>query len=184
MKKAQLTAFIISALLFSSVEFGCRPTDTEKKVEQKDSVEKLSEKPNSTQLLNGIELNAKEVEVYRASLSLETGDLVPSNNTVALGDRISMTLNIINGWKEIDGKSFLGASEIITTDNGTTLLDTGDLFASNDEGLTASDAKLISLKARVTDSPAVPVEYYMVSFRVWDKKGNGEITGKYKFYIK
>jgi len=187
MKKGQLTALIIFAIVFTSCEFKCNiGKDTEKKDQQKDStIQKSSNKNNSPQTLNGIELSTNEVQVNRAFLSLESGNLVPSDNTVALGEKISLVINIDNGWKEIDGKSFIGASEKITTDNGTTLLDTGDMFAAYDQtGLDPTDAKVITLKAIITSKPSGPVEYYVVNFRVWDKKGNGEITGKYKFYIK
>ncbi|MEJ0103250.1 MAG: hypothetical protein WDO19_12130 [Bacteroidota bacterium] len=27
-------------------------------------------------------------------------------------------------------------------------------------------------------------DYFLVSFRVWDKKGTGEVTGSYKLYLK
>ena len=103
---------------------------------------------------------------------------------VALGEKISLILNIENGWTEIDGKSFIGATEKITTDNGSVILDSDDLFASYDQGMNASNAKIITLKARITQAPAIPVDYYIVNFKVWDKKGSGVITGKYKFYIK
>lgn len=183
MRIKQLTALAITSVIFSSCEFKCQLGDTGKKEGQKEVVEKPTEKQNP-QLLNGIELTAQGVQVYRASLSLESGDLLPSNNTVALGEKISLILNIENGWTEINGKSFIGATEKITTDNGSGILDSDDLFASYDQGMNANDAKIITLKARITKASAIPVDYYIVNFKVWDKKGSGVITGKYKFYIK
>ena len=183
MRIKQLTALAITSIIFSSCEFKCQIGDVGKKDEQKEVVEKPTEKQNP-QLLNGIELNAEGIQVYRASLSLESGDLLPSGNTVALGEKISLILNIEKGWTEIDDKSFIGATEKITTDNGSVILDSDDLFAAYDQGINASDAKVITLKARITQASAIPVDHYIVTFRVWDKKGRGVITGKYKFYIK
>lgn len=183
MRIRKLTALAITSIIFSSCEFKCQLGDTGKKEEKKEVIEKPTEK-QSPQLLNGIELNTHDVQVYRASLSLESVDLLPSNNTVVLGEKISLILNIAKGWTEIDGKSFIGASEKITTDNGSVILDSDDLFAAYNQGMNATDAKVITLKARITKAPAIPVDYYIVNFKVWDKKGSGVISGKYKFYIK
>ena len=183
MRIKQLTALAITSVIFCSCEFKCKLGNTGKKEEQKEVVETPTEK-QKTQLLNGIELDQQGVQVYRASLSLESGDLLPPDNTVALGEKISLILNIEKGWAEIDGKSFIGATEKITTNNGSVILDSDDLFAAYNQGMSAGDAKVITLKARITKSPAIPVNYYIVIFKVWDKKGSGVITGKYKFYIK
>ena len=183
MKYQQLTLLILITLFLSACEFKCQVGNMDKKEET--STNPASQKAVTPKTLNGIELNAKDVQVSRAFLSLDNGELVPSDNTVSLGEKISLVINIDNGWKETAGKCFIGASEKITTDNGTELLSTGDMFSSyNETGLDATDAKVITLKARITSAPPGPVEYYMVNFRVWDKKGNGEITGKYKFHVR
>ena len=187
MKRSQLSLFLVLAITLCSCEFKCQVgnlQDNPKNDSTKRTVNTI-QNGSDTKTLNGIELHSREVQVNRAFLSLEGGDLVPADNTVVLGDKISLIINIDNGWKEVDGKSFIGASERITTDIGTELLNTGDMFDSySASGLDVTDAKVITLKARITSAPAVPVAYYVVNFRVWDKRGNGEITGKYQFYIK
>ena len=186
MKRSQLPLFLLLAITLCSCKFKCQVGNLQD-TPKTDSTNRMVNTMNGsdTKTLNGIELHSREVQVNSAFLSLEGGDLLPSNNTVVLGDKISLIININNGWKEVDGKSFIGASERITTDTGTELLNTGDMFESYSEnGLDATDAKVVTLKARITSAPAVPVAFYVVNFRVWDKKGNGEITGKYHFYIK
>lgn len=187
MRKGQLTALIILAIVFTSCKFDCQMGSTEKKEEGKNNTNPIpSDKNQGTpKTLNGIELHTNGVQVYSASLSLDNGNLVPSDNTVALGEKINLMINVESGWKEIDGKSFVGASETITSDNGTVLLETGDMLSAYTEtGMDATDAKVITLKARITSLATPPAEYYVVNFRVWDKKGDGEITGKYKFYVR
>jgi hypothetical protein len=137
---------------------------------------------NKTQVLNDISIETKgSVEVYRAFLSFESGDLVPSSNATSLGKPVYLNLNITKGWKEDEGTVSLGASERISSDNGTVFLDEPDLF-QNYNSISAEDAKFIRLKA-VVNSKTGPIKYFVVDYKVWDKKGDGVITGSYKFYV-
>lgn len=137
---------------------------------------------NKTQLLNDISIETKgSVEVYRAFLSFESGDLVPSSNVTSLGKPVYLNLNITKGWKEDEGTVSLGASERISSDNGTVFLDEPDLF-QNYNSISAEDAKFIRLKA-VVNSKTGPIKYFVVDYKVWDKNGDGVITGSYKFYV-
>lgn len=185
MKKRQLIAFILAAILLTSCEFKCQVGNPGKKEPgTNDSTNQQGKKDNSLRkTLNGIELNAKGVQVHQAYLALENGDLISSDNTVSLGEKVVLTLNS-EGWKSESGKTFIGISQTITTHTGATVLETGDMFAKYDEtGIAAEYANLLKLKAYITETKP-EIEYFNVVFRVWDKKGDGEITGKYKFYIK
>jgi hypothetical protein len=137
---------------------------------------------NKTQFLNDISIEPKGgVEVYRTFLSFESGDLVPFSNVTSLGKPVFLNLNITKGWKEDEGTVSLGASERISSDNGTVFLDEPDLF-QNYNSISAEDAKFIRLKA-VVNSKTGPIKYFVVDFKVWDKNGDGVITGSYKFYV-
>jgi hypothetical protein len=143
--------------------------------------EEVSEE-NKTQILNDVSIETKgDVEVYRTFLSYESGNLVPSSNKTSLGQPVYLNLNITKGWKENEGTVSLGASERISSDNGTVFLDEPDLF-QNYNSLSAEDAKFIRLKALI-NSKSGPIKYFVVDYRVWDKNGNGAITGSYKFYV-
>lgn len=185
MKKGKLIPLIIVALVFTSCEFKCELGNTEKKEDGKTTTSQTQPDKNdsSPKRLNGIELNSKEIQVNQAYLALESGDLVPSTNTVSLGEKIVLIINS-NGWKNINNKSYIGISQTITTNTGATVLETGDMFAKYDEtGINAEYTNLLKLKAYITETKP-EIEYFKVNFRVWDKKGSGEITGNYKFYIK
>ncbi len=151
--------------------------------QQKDDEKTTEDKEeNKTQVLNDIAVGTSgDVEVYRAFLSYESGDLVPSSNTTSLGKPIYLNLNITKGWKEENGEVSLGASERISTDNGTVILDEADLFRSY-TSLRADDAKFVRLKA-VINNMSGPIKYFVVDYKVWDKNGDGVITGSYKFSI-
>lgn len=184
MKKGQLIAFIVTAIVLSSCEFKCQVGNPGKKEPgTNDSTNKQANNGNLRKTLNGIEFNAKGVQVHQAYLALESGDLISSDNTVSLGEKVVLTINS-EGWKNESGKTFIGISQTITTHTGATVLETGDMFSKYDEtGIAAEYANLLKLKAYITETKP-EIEYFNVVFRVWDKKGDGEITGKYKFYIK
>lgn len=153
----------------------------EKKEEKEDDVKDEKEE-TKTQVLNDISIETEgSVEVYRAFLSYQSGDLVPSSNVTSVGKPVYLNLNITKGWKEEMGEVSLGAAEKISTDNGTVLLDEPDLF-QNYKSLNADDAKFIKLKA-VVDNMNGPIKYFVVDYKVWDKNGDGVIKGSFKFYV-
>jgi hypothetical protein len=138
---------------------------------------------NDAGILNDISIETKGgVEVYKAFLSYESEeDLVPSSNVTSIGKPVYLNLNITKGWKEDEGTVSLGASERISSNNGTVFLDEPDLF-QNYSSISAEDAKIIRIKALVK-SKTGPIRYFVVDYKVWDKNGDGVITGSYKFYV-
>jgi hypothetical protein len=71
---------------------------------------------------------------------------------------------------------YVGASMIVSDENGNELLNESDLFAHyEDEGLTPQDAGVLSLSLS-TGSPMEAGKTYNWTMRIWDKRGKGEIT--------
>jgi hypothetical protein len=140
---------------------------------------------NTSQIMNNIEIKATGgVKVYRAFLRDDQGNLI-KDNTVGIGENVVLVINVEEGWQEEGGRSWIGASEVVSSDNGTEIMNTGDMLARyDDSGLSADDAKFVALKAVVTDISGGVVDHFVVNFRVWDKKGSGEITGSYKFRLR
>lgn len=144
--------------------------------------EKVSKEESQTKVLNDISIEAERgVEVYRAFLSYESGDLVPSSNATSLGKPVYLNLHVTKGWKEEMGEVSIGASEKISTDNGAVIFDEPDFF-KNYTSISADDAKFIKLKA-VVNSMSGPIRYFVVDYKVWDKNGDGVINGNYKLYV-
>lgn len=131
---------------------------------------------------NGIQVKADGgLIVEQAWLQYANGPLIRDNNIINLGEKIHIHF-VIHGWKGVDGDISIGASEKITTDEGQTFLDEGDLFARYDKLPLEAVGKL-SLSA-VVDNIDRLVDYFRVDFRIWSKMyPEQEINGYYLFYI-
>lgn len=130
---------------------------------------------------NGIRLKEKGLKIEQAYLTYEDGSLVSNDNKIDLNQKVIIRL-IIDGWKEENGRVMPGATEKLTTSEGQVFLDEKDLFASYTDGVDAKDAKHITLSAVITRLDKL-YDYFLVEFRVWDKKGGGELSGSYKLYL-
>jgi hypothetical protein len=180
----QLVLLIFCGLLLSSCEFNCSIGKNKDAAEKDKPVASSTVEKNGTTLTNNIELTAKGVKVKKATLLLPDNSRLPDDNMVHLNQRIKMVLFLEDGWTLKDGKNYVGASEKIVASSGEVLLDKEDLFADYTEtGVDPEDAKLVSLIAAITQE-SKNSSYYEVSFRVWDKAGDAEITGSYRFSIK
>jgi len=131
---------------------------------------------------NGIQLKENGLKVEQAFLLFEDGKLMPADNKVDVGQWVGLRL-ILNGWQKKEGKVFVDAEEQITTSDGKQLLDQKNLFKDYAEGLSSEDAKALTLSARITAIDKL-YDYFTVTFRVWDKQSQKEISGSYKLYLK
>jgi hypothetical protein len=132
---------------------------------------------------NDIELDAQNVRVTQAYLTDENRNVLESN-AVGLNENIYCTVRLDTGWTKYGDKSFVGASEKIMTEDGNVILDVPDLFKEYTEsGVSAEDAKVLSVSAVITKKQP-GVDNYKVQFRMWDKKGDGEVKGSFKFKVK
>lgn len=133
-------------------------------------------------ILNNIVLEEKGgLKVSSAFLADEAGRLINPQNIIPAGKPVYLTLVIKEGW-EVD-KNFVspGAVQTITTHNGEPVLESGDLFAASPR-ITAEDASRLQLKVLLKTSRP-DIRFYVVRFRIWDKKGKGEITGEYRLEV-
>jgi hypothetical protein len=175
---AAIYVIVVSSFLLSSCEFRCS-------VGEKKEPPAARDEKTGVRLSNEIALQPDGVKVDKAYLVFEDGSRVPDGNIVDFSKAVKLVLIIDKGWKETDGKVMLGASEKIEVESGEILLDEKDLFAAYTDGINATDAKTISLTARVTLTREIkPLTTFIVSFRVWDKNSNAFIQGQYKLYSK
>ena len=177
-------SYFTLCVILSSCEFKCsvgngagepdKPKTSSNKVVTKDG----------TILTNDISLDAHNIKVKKASLLFPDETQVPDGNSIGLNTKVWVYLYLEDGWKVKDKKVFVGASESLTTDTGDKVVDVDDLFKEYDQsGIDPEDAKIIRLAAIVKQENS-DVKYYKVNFRVWDKNGDADITGHYRFYIK
>jgi hypothetical protein len=180
MKKNHCFLFAL-AFIITGCEFHCSMGSNE--VKGKSVSNNESGGLTGAIIKNDIELEANDVKVSKAYLMDEQHHYI-EENMADVGQNVILTVELDTGWTKIDGKSFIGASERIIESNGNVLLDSEDLFKDYDAvGLDSKIASLINLTAVVSKKSSND-NLYTVHFKVWDKKGKGSVSGKYKLQIR
>ena len=171
--------FIVLSVFLQSCEFNCSIG------KKKDEVKGTAKVKDGTRIYNDIQLQTNKLKVSKAYLVMKDGSAMPEGNLVDFEKPINVQLVIDEGWTEQNGKVFLGASEKIAAEDGTVILDEKDLFSGKySDGISATDAKEVGLTASLTLKKGLPPATFTVSFKVWDKKGEGYVEGSYKLYSK
>ena len=176
-----VTAFLLIfciGFFLQSCEFNC---SIGKKDEEIKGVAKVKE---GARIYNNIELTSPGLKISKAYLVYEGGGRVPDDNFVDFKKWIKMQLQVDSGWVVNNGKIMLGASEKIIAENGTVILEENDLFKKYPDGIAAEDAKFIVLSAGVNLKEGAAPTSFTVSFKVWDKNGNGYAEGSYQLFSK
>lgn len=176
MRKAILTVMVAGSLLM-----GCK-SDSKGEKSAPAAEERISYTNGQGALIsNGITLQTRDVQVSRAFLLYDNSTLVPPGNKTTVGRAVKLRLLVEKGWTEEDGKVSLGASETIRTDKDQVVLDEKDLFAATPP-LDARAARDITLTATISKLGSRQ-HHFVVSFRVWDKRGSREIRGSYRLFV-
>ena len=113
---------------------------------------------NGVIIKNDIDLEVTGVKLKQAYLA-DTDNKTLAENKAAVGERI-------------------------LTSAGRVVVSADDIFKDQELSvMDARDTKEISLSAVITEADP-GLNNFEVHFRVWDKKSNGEVKGKYKFSLK
>lgn len=170
-----LLFYTASLLLFN----GCQLPD---KNDQKVALPAVQTNSRA-QILNGITVHETGgLSISRAFLATESGELLNARNLISVGETVYLTLVVAQGWMAENGIISLGASQTITTDKGEPVLSSPDLFAGNAQ-VEEAKAGQVRLKTVITNSRS-DTRTFEVRYRVWDKKGSGEVNGSYQLQIK
>lgn len=172
----------LAAAIITGCEFKCWVGDNGK-TETKEVSSSESNGPLKGAIIkNDIVLDAKNVKVKEAYLVNESGTFI-SKNEIPLGEDISCVVILDTGWAKLGDKSFVGISEKLMTEEGVVILDEADLLKDNEAtGVSATDAKVLSVSGKITQKKS-GIDDYKMQFRMWDKKGDGEVTGSFKFKV-
>ena len=169
MKSSLLVATVVA---FSFLLTGCT---LQVKTDNKDT-------SSGGKVRNGIQIQENGLHAEQAFLLKEDGSLIADDNKVQVGEQVLLRL-IVSGWKEENGVVFPEASEKIGTNTGTVFLDEPALLAQSiPNGTTLENAKVLTLYATITKLNQL-YDYFVVSFKVWDKKTDKSLSGSYKLYI-
>lgn len=172
--RANLPFYTFLFLLF----IGCQLPD---KKDQK--VARPAEQTNSrAQILNRVTVHESGgLKISRAFLTTESGELLNARNRISVGETVYLNLVVAQGWMAENGVVSPGASQTITTGEGEPVLSSPDLFGGN-APIEEAKAGQIRLKTIITNSRP-DTRTFVVRYRVWDKKGSGEVTGSYQLHM-
>ena len=131
---------------------------------------------------NGIEIKEDGLHVEEAFLTNSDSVAISDDNKVQVGERVCLRM-ILKGWKEDKGEIFMDASQKVTTSSGITLTSNPSIF-----GITlmygsvpaGADHVLLYQTIGKLDKP---VDYILISFKVWDKTTNKSVSGSYKLHV-
>jgi hypothetical protein len=131
---------------------------------------------------NGIELRTNGVLVQQAFLTHEDGSSVDESNTTTLNKKIKINF-VVQGWREQNGQVALEANEKVITSDGDVIMDEKELFSKGGmKTLSPVDAQFPRLTVEVNGRRKLH-EYYLVSFKIWNKGTDQWIEGEYKFRL-
>lgn len=174
---------VCMAAMLASCEFSVSTKKDDKTTTKEISSSESSGPLTGATIKNDIDLDAKGVKVKEAYLMNKDRNLLTSNEA-SVGEDIRCVVVLDTGWTKYDGKSYIGASEKIISGSGKVVLDEADLFKDYTEsGVSSTDAEVLSVLASITRKEP-GIDDYKVQFRMWDKKGSGEVTGSFKFKVK
>lgn len=183
MKKLKLLYLFMSCIVFCSCDFKCSVGDNKSGIKTKTVTSKDNTTLNGAIIKNDIDLDVTGVKLKEAYLV--DADYKPlAENKAGVGEKIYLIIKMDTGWVKENGKSFIGASERILTSAGRVVVSADDIFKDQEAtGLDAADTEEISLSALITQADP-GLNDFEVQFRVWDKRSNAEVKGKYKFSLK
>jgi hypothetical protein len=118
--------------------------------------------------------NSKKKEAeskYKNHILLESKGFKIKEAFLAFNDLIIL---VDSGWNAEDGKIYPGVGQKVETNDGTHIFNKPDLMESHPGGIPAEDGSRVTVQA-VINSADKNYEYFLVSFRVWDKKSESEI---------
>ena len=181
MKKLTLVYAAIGCIVLNSCTFSVGDKKAELKTKTVTSEDNTT--LNGATIKNDIEVDATGVKVKE--VYLVDAEYKPlTENKARVGEKIHIVIKMDTGWVKENGKSFIGASERILTSSGKVIVSADDIFKEQElTGLDPEDTKVISLSAIITQADP-GIDNFEVQFRVWDKKGTGEVKGKYYFSLK
>ena len=181
MKKLKLFHLFVLCIIFCSCNFTAG--DKNAGVTTKEVTSKDNTTLNDAIIKNNTDLDATGVKLKEAYLA-DASYKPLAENKAGIGEKIYLVIKMDTGWVKENGKSFIGASEKILTSSGRVVVSADDIFKDQEvTGIDARNTKEISLSAVITEADP-GLNDFEVRFRVWDKKSNGEVKGKYYFSLK
>jgi len=144
---------------------------------------KNKKKETASKYKNNILLESKGFKIKEAFLAFNDSSRVADDNKVTIGQHVNLIILIDSGWNAEDGKIYPGVGQKVETNDGTHIFEKTDLMEAHPGGIPVEDGSRATVQA-VINTADKQYDYFLVSFRVWDKKSENEISGSYKLHVK
>ena len=137
----------------------------------------------NTDLMSGLKISNDGLSYADGYLTIDKAKL--TSNEFPLEKQVYLYLEGVEGFTVTDDKAFVGASFVITDENGKEQAKNADMFEStNETGVSAAEIKSgFSISIVVDESYEVGKKYIWKS-KIWDKKGKGVIETESSFVVK
>ena len=133
-------------------------------------------------LITGLSVSNQDLNYENASVYVEGNKT--TDTEFPIKSMLELRVEGINGFTEENGVVYVGASMTVSDIDNNEILNYPDLFSEYDStGFSPMDAKQITLTLTTAD-PLVSGHKYIWRTRIWDKKGNGEITTEMEMGLK
>ena len=144
---------------------------------------KNKKKETASKYKNNILLESKGFKIKEAFLAFNDSTRVADDNNVTIGQHVNLIILVDSGWNAEDGKIYPGVGQKVETNDGTHIFEKTDLMEAHPGGIPVEDGSRATVQA-VINTADKEYDYFLVSFRVWDKRSESEITGSYKLHVK
>ena len=144
---------------------------------------KNKKKETASKYKNNILLESKGFKIKEAFLAFNDSSRVADDNKVTIGQHVNLIILIDSGWNAEDGKIYPGVGQKVETNDGTHIFEKTYLMEAHPGGIPVEDGSRATVQA-VINTADKQYDYFLVSFRVWDKKSENEISGSYKLHVK
>jgi len=133
---------------------------------------------------DNIQYDSKVFHVKKAYLSVNGKDPVPADFRAEINQNVYLQIEVDpKDWTIEEERIYPGVYEKVESDDKKHVFVQEDMMKDYEGGIAASDGWLITVMAVVRDVDK-HYDHFTVNFRVWDKRGKGEITGMYNLYLK
>ncbi len=133
----------------------------------------------NTDLITGLTTVGNGLTCEDVYLSMADGQI--QKNTFIYGEEFDMNFNDIKGFSKVGEAVFPGLSLNVANESGEIVMETEDLYAGYTEGL---DFSPLLLAATLTVAkPIQSGNNYLLTVKVWDKKGTGTFSAKMPFEV-
>ncbi len=136
----------------------------------------------NNEIKNGIKIYENGLHVKHAFLTNGDSSIIGDDNKVQVGERVCLRM-IVDGWKDENGKVFMDASQNVITSSGDTLTSNPSIFGIKLMYGTVAEGADHILLSQTIGKLNKPVDYILISFKVWDKITNKSVSGSYKLYL-